>query len=403
MENKENNGVSLFSRSEFLIDNDPMEEIFALNLGDFISEHLISTDLAEKIGSNVKDKKAGLINQLQELISIYSIHNTLCVLNFETQEDYAIYKAIAVSIAQMVDVKGCSIYVKKEFAKGLQTSDSEMVLAGTSDENASNGEFIQIPIRTTALDIGYIEIQTNSLADEFTQLVESIANLFANSITLQKQIDETNRLIEDEHTQLSDLQHMRAELTASIGDLCDNQQIFVENLAHAVDSKGGYKVSHSQNTANLAREICRQLGLNEKTTDLIYYAGLLQNIGKITLPESIFATNGKLSDEDFKKIQNHSNVGVNLLMNINFLSEVVPYINYQKERVDGTGKPEGLKGQSIPFGSRIIAAADAYSAMTSDRPYRKAMPTDKALEIMQAEAGTKWDVDVVNALTEVVK
>ena len=135
---------------------------------------------------------------------------------------------------------------------------------------------------------------------------------------------------------------------------------------------------------------------------MIYYAGLLQNIGKITLPESIFATNGKLSDEDFKKIQNHSNVGVNLLMNINFLSEVVPYITYQKERVDGSGAPEGLKGQSIPFGSRIIAVADAYSAMTSDRPYRKAMPAEKALEIMKEEAGTKWDVDVVNALAQIV-
>ncbi len=89
-------------------------------------------------------------------------------------------------------------------------------------------------------------------------------------------------------------------------------------------------------------------------------------------------------------------------MNINFLSEVVPYITYQKERVDGSGTPEGLKGQSIPFGSRIIAAADAYSAMTSDRPYRKAMPVEKALEIMKTEAGTKWDVDVVNALAEVV-
>ena len=127
----------------------------------------------------------------------------------------------------------------------------------------------------------------------------------------------------------------------------------------------------------------------------------MQNIGKITLPESIFATNGKLSDEDFKKIQNHANVGVNLLMNINFLSEVVPYITYQKERVDGSGTPEGLKGQSIPFGSRIIAVADAYSAMTSDRPYRKAMPVEKALSIMKEEAGTKWDVDVVNALAEV--
>ena len=90
------------------------------------------------------------------------------------------------------------------------------------------------------------------------------------------------------------------------------------------------------------------------------------------------------------------------MMNINFLSEVVPYITYQKERVDGSGAPEGLKGQSIPFGSRIIAVADAYSAMTSDRPYRKAMPAEKALEIMKEEAGTKWDVDVVNALAQIV-
>ena len=161
-------------------------------------------------------------------------------------------------------------------------------------------------------------------------------------------------------------------------------------------------MSHSKNTAELARRICRELGLNEKTTDLIYYAGLLQNIGKITLPESIFATHGKLSDEDFKKIQEHANLGVNLLMNINFLSEVVPYITYQKERFDGTGEPEGLKGQSIPFGSRIIAVADAYSAMTSDRPYRKAMDKEKALEIIKSESGSKWDPVVIEALGKLI-
>ena len=222
-------------------------------------------------------------------------------------------------------------------------------------------------------------------------------------MTLQQTIDETNKLIEDEHSQTSDLQHIRAELTALIGDLCDYQQSFVEHLANAVDTKGQYTVSHSKNTANIARKICRELGLNEKTTDLIYYAGLLQNIGKIALPEKIFAANGKLSDEDFKKIQNHSNVGVHLLMNINFLSEVVPYITYQKERYDGSGAPEGLKGQSIPFGSRIIAAADAYSAMTSDRPYRKAMPVEKAVEIMKSESGTKWDPVVIEALIQTVK
>ena len=90
-------------------------------------------------------------------------------------------------------------------------------------------------------------------------------------------------------------------------------------------------------------------------------------------------------------------------MNINFLSEVIPYIHYHKERWDGGGEPEGLKGNSIPFGSRIIAVADAYTAMTSDRAYRNAMSPQEALNIMKTEASIKWDPDVVNALFEVVK
>ena len=89
-------------------------------------------------------------------------------------------------------------------------------------------------------------------------------------------------------------------------------------------------------------------------------------------------------------------------MNINFLSEVIPYIHYHKERWDGGGEPEGLKGNSIPFGSRIIAVADAYTALTSDRSYRHAMSKEEALNIMKEEAGIKWDPDVVNALFNVV-
>lgn len=425
MKNKDTkSGVSLFGQSEFLMENDPIEEIFALNLGDFISEHLISEDLAKKIGSNVKDKKAGLKNQLQELISIYSLKNTLCVLDFNTQEDYAIYTSIAHSIKQMLEIENCNIYLEKTFVKGLQNNNNDLVLAGSSVENLKHkgynlndnsiisAAFIEqdtiakdnvtaVSMHCHSRNVGVIALESpHEVQTEYINLIESIANLFATSMTLQGEIDTTNKLIADDDSSAGDLQHQRAELTALIGDLCDYQQNFVEHLANAVDAKGQYKVSHSQNTANLARKICKALGLNEKTTDLIYYAGLLQNIGKITLPEKIFASNGKLSAEDFKKIQNHSNIGVNLLMNINFLSEVVPYINYQKERVDGSGEPEGLKGQSIPLGSRIIAVADAFSAMTSDRPYRKAMAVEKAFSIMQEEAGKKWDADVVNALKE---
>lgn len=401
------NGVSLFGQSEYLMDGDPLEEIFALNLGDFVSEHLISEDLAKKISSSAKDKREGLKNQLKELISIYSSKNTLRVLNFDSS--HAAYTSIANTVKQMVDASVCRIYM-------LQ--DNKMMLVGASDENtgheicvnfggkdfAFDDDTTYVAMRTPAHIAGVIAIQTSDnkiLNKEYLKLVISIAQLFATSMEMQEQVDEVNKLTADVNANVSDMQHLRAELTALIGDLCDYQQNFVVELAKAVDTKGQYKVSHSQNTANLARLVCKELGLNEKTTDLIYYAGLLQNIGKITLPERIFATNGKLSPEELKKVQEHINTGVNLLMNINFLSEVVPYVNYQTERYDGSGKPEGLKGQSIPLGSRIIAAADAFSAMTSDRPYRKAMSVEQAVEIMMADS--KWDPVVVEAIAKVTK
>lgn len=408
-EEKKQTGVSLFGQSEYLVGSDPIEEMFALNLGDFISENLISEDLAKKISSK-SNKKERLKNQLKELTDIYSSKNTLCVLNFSSNEETAIYTSIAKSIVQMIEVGTCRIYLVKDGNKLVLTgnsTDNEQHCNIELDELTHNeliekDGFTYIPMRSSSVPVGVIEILTERKLDEdFLELVMNIANLLGTTITLQNEIEHTNKLIDNESSEF-ELKQARAELTALIGDLCDYQQNFVEALANAVDKKGQYTVSHSRNTAKLARGICKKLGLNEKTTDLIYYAGLLQNIGKITLPEKIFANNGKLSPEELQKIKNHTNVGVNLLMNINFLSEVVPYITYQTERVDGSGTPEGLKGQSIPLGSRIIATADAYSAMTSDRPYRKAMDSEKAIEIIKSEAGIKWDKDVVNALTQII-
>lgn len=446
-------GVSLFGRSMNLIEEDPLEEIFALNLGDFVSEHLISEELAQKIGKNVKDKTESLKNQLKELVSIYSLDNTLCVLGFNSKEDYVIYNSIAKTIGQMLDMDACHIYLTRENAKGLDKSKNDLILVGSSVEfkddlyshnigykfndksftseafmkketiEAKNPQFSDrfkaikelneekvkvftaIPMHNNAQAVGVIVIESYEdkfFRDEFLRLIESIATLFATSMSLQKTIEESTELIESSEAPVSDLQHMRAELTALIGDLGDEQQMFIERLASAVDAKGQFKVAHSQNTAEISRKICKQLGLNEKTTDLIYYAGLLQNIGKITLPETIFTQKGKLSAEDWTKLQNHPNVGINLLMSINFLSEVVPYIHYHKERWNGQGEPEGLKGYSIPLGSRIIAVADAFSAMTADRAYRKAMMKNQAIDEMKKEAETKWDPMVIDALIQVV-
>ena len=454
MPDKEELGASLFSRTLDIMENDPLEEIFALNMGDFVSEYLISEDLANKIGKSAKDKTERLKSQLKELVSIYSLDNTLCVLGFDSKEEYVVYNSIAKTLTQILDVDACHIYLTEEFTRGLNFDDKFLGLVGSSldfdedmyakklgysskDEKSlvvkafNTLEKVQIkdvskidnfipkyelrefdvkslavvPMHNNAHVVGVIVIENykeKTIKKAYMNLLETIARLFGTSMHLQKVVEQAEELIADEFVFPEELQHMRAELTALIGDLGTHQQSFVERLAKAVDEKGQYKVAHSQRTAELSRKLCKQIGLNEKTTDLVYYAGLLQNIGKITLPESLFTNKGKLSKEEWEKLQNHPNVGVNLLMNINFLSEVIPYIHYHKERWDGGGEPEGLKGNSIPFGSRIIAVADAYTAMTSDRSYRDAMPKDKALNIMKEEAEIKWDPHVVNALFEVV-
>ena len=355
-------------------------------------------------------------------------------------------------MTQILECDTSYVYLTKEFACGLDNVEKDIVLAGASVDFAKDvfsenigfnldedepvvqalknihtisvspeniqhikkfkqlkeenvKQYIAIPMHNNANVVGIFVLENyteKNFKKEFITLVEAMAKLFGTSISLQKTINIVNELIDSPDAELVELQHMRAELTALIGDLGDNQESFIKSLANAVDVKGQYSVAHSQNTANLARKLSAELGLNEKTKDLIYYAGLLQNIGKITLPEELFSNRGKLSKEDWDKLKNYSNIGVNILMKINFLSEVVPYICYQKERYDGSGEPEGLARMSIPLGSRIIAVADAYSALTSDRAYRKAMSKEQALSIMKQEAGIKWDPIIVDALYDVV-
>ena len=437
----------MFDNSD--INNDPMEAIFELNLGDFLTEHLISKDLANKIKTSVEDKIPRLKNQLKELISIYSLDNTLSLLGFNNDEDFVIYNSIAKTMKQMLDADFCHIYLTKNNAKIVET-DKDLVMVGTSIENMSlekihsfgfnitddyaqtkafseqksyylKGEELKkaklnfelgedkikimlcTPMSSNTGNVGIICVERLILKDflkEYIKLVEVTSRIFVTSMNLQKLIEQTQILIDDTEVAPSDLTNMRAELTAIIGDISDEQQMFVEALADAADTKGQHR-EHCKKVAKTAREIAKYLTLNEKTTDLIYYAGLLQNIGKVALSEELFTKKEKLSAEEWKKLRNHPNVGVSLLMNINFLSEIIPYVHYHKERWDGQGEPEGLKGNSIPFGSRIIAVADAYEALTSKRPYREPLSHEKAIGILKEEAAVKWDPIIVDAVEHI--
>ncbi len=418
---KSNANASIYTRDINLLEDDPLEEIFALNLGDFFTEHLINPEFANKISKKAhdKDKKESLKAQLNELISIYSIDNTLSLLGFANNEDYVIYNSIAKTIKLMLNLAECNIFLAKK--------NQPLMHAGTSEEQINEEnitkeikevmefekeyvfehdgfQFSLFPMKNNFECIGVIEIVRKAqrpLEFEYADLIQSTAGLFVTSLGIQKLIDEVKRLKDQENVSVLELQNLRAQLTAIIGDLGDQQQAFVEKLAYASDLKGQYKRSHSNECAELSRDICHELKLNEKTTDLIYYAGLLQNIGKITLSEELLSKKDKLTNEEWNELKNSPNAGVDFLMNINFMSEVVPYINYQQERYNGKGYPEGLSGNSIPLGSRIIALAGAYCALTQDRAHRKALSNEEALKILQEEAGVKWDPEIVKVLVKI--
>ena len=321
---KEQDNSSMYTRSINLLEDDPLEEIFALNLGDFLTEHLITPEFADKISkkAKAKDKKESLKEQLSELISFYSIDNTLSLLGFSDNEDFVIYNSIAKTVKLMLNLVECNIFLakKNEPLRHAGSSDEELSSENITDyikevmevehERVIETDEVQIslfPMKNNFECIGVIEIIRKierPLEFEYADLIQNMAGLFVTSLGLQKLIDEVKRLLSLDDVAVLELQNLRAQLTAIIGDLGDQQQTFVEKLAYASDLKGQYKRSHSNECAELSREICNHLGLNEKTTDLIYYAGLLQNIGKITLSEELFTKKDKLTDADWNELKN---------------------------------------------------------------------------------------------------
>ena len=169
-------------------------------------------------------------------------------------------------------------------------------------------------------------------------------------------------------------------------------------LAAAVDAKDPYTADHSAEVAELSRLIARLLDLEEPEVHRIYLAALLHDVGKTVVPSEILLKPGKLTDEEWKIMQSHVEAGVRIVESISGLSGVAPIVAASHERIDGRGYPAGLKGSEIPIGSRINLAVDAYNALTTDRPYRRASSPAEALLELEANSGTQFDPEVISSL-----
>lgn len=174
-------------------------------------------------------------------------------------------------------------------------------------------------------------------------------------------------------------------------------------FAKTIEAKDYYTGEHAENMVSLAVMIGKALKLSEEEIGDLEHAAILHDLGKIGIPDKILQKKGKLSKKEYVIVKKHPQIGAEIIRSIHFLKNVAPIVLYHHERFDGMGYSSGLRGNEIPLGARIIAVADVYQALISDRPYRKAYSDKEALEIISESAGTHLDPAVVKVFLSAIK
>lgn len=200
-------------------------------------------------------------------------------------------------------------------------------------------------------------------------------------------------------TRIKSLLHMK-----SLHDDLETSENILFSLAEALEAKDVYTRGHSDRVAKIATFVAEEMAFPRRDVEILRKGGLLHDIGKIGVKEDILLKPGRLSEEEMKHVQLHPKIGFDICSPLKSLEDALPCIRSHHERFDGEGYPDGLKAEEIPLKGQIMAIADAYDAMVTDRPYRKAMTKDVAAKIFEDEINNgQWNPEIVRVFLKVVK
>jgi putative nucleotidyltransferase with HDIG domain len=240
-------------------------------------------------------------------------------------------------------------------------------------EDSEKVTFVLVPIIAHDKPVGLIDIITDSPEGEITNRDLSLLTILAKQAALA---------IEN------------VKLYESIKK---DQLSIIRALSSTVDAKDHYTLGHSQKVSEFSVLISEELGMSEREIEIIKYAGLLHDIGKIAIPDDVIKKPARFNEQDFEIAKKHPVIGAKIIKEIESLAPMVPIVLYHHERFDGKGYPDGLKGEDIPIGARIVHVADAYDTMVSARAYRDMLPPELAISELRKNAGTQFDPKIVDA------
>ncbi len=241
------------------------------------------------------------------------------------------------------------------------------------------GLFAGAVLRTHASPVGYVHLTREPMQPEFDTNEQRLLSVFASQIAASL---DNARLYQQ-------LKHQNWQT--------------IEALAEAIDARDAYTLGHSRQVTRYAVRLAETIGLPPERVELLRYAGLLHDIGKIGIRDYILLKPGPLSEEEFAIMKKHPRIGAKIVSKVQALRATLPIIEGHHEQVDGNGYPGGKTGDQLSVEARILAIADAFEAMTADRAYRPAMESEKALQVLIRGSGTKWDAQLVAAFVAMIR
>lgn len=271
--------------------------------------------------------------------------------------------------------------------------------------NFGNGEN-SATLRVSAAVVSYPE--DNIFRDiDFIELTDKILNKVkecgGDRVYSSMDLERGKTADRDRYEEITDVKRLKQRLEKVTKQA---NQSLVESIfafAKAIELKDQYTGDHVESTVNYATAVARRLDLCKDDILLVRQASMIHDLGKIGIEEKILLKKGRLTKKEFDKIREHPKIGVDIIRPVQFLHALIPLILYHHERWDGKGYPCGLKGKEIPIGARIIAIADVYHALISDRPYRKALPEERSIKIVKENSSTQFDPLVVDAFLNILQ
>lgn len=241
-------------------------------------------------------------------------------------------------------------------------------------------------------------ILSSRLTRPVTELMSGVAGLKGDDGSRPLRVysaDELGRLTASFNEMTTLITDQRARLKQSARDLEEAYVATIRVLAAAIDARDGYTLGHSNRVAELAVGLARALGLGGRDLEDLEIACLFHDVGKIRIPDAILHKRGRLNPAEAKEMRRHPEYGAEILSKAPSLYRFIPAVRHHHEWFDGSGYPDGLSREKIPAAAAIISLADAFDAMTSDRPYRKALTPEEALAEIRSSAGRQFDPEIV--------